>query len=160
MKPRPTQFGVRENTASPRQHASRLALNGPSLQSAARLANHIGCDDGVAITDRLEETILLSNPGITDGNAGQLAVCRDQSSKRKRNEQRDYLSASGTTVDSLMGIHDAARFLAVSVSTLYGWVWQRKISFVKVGRAVRFDLSDLKKFVDENRIRARVQRKL
>ncbi len=32
MKPRPTQFGVRENTASPRQHASRLAVNSlPSL---------------------------------------------------------------------------------------------------------------------------------
>ena len=27
MKSRPTQFGVRENTASPRQHASRLAVD-------------------------------------------------------------------------------------------------------------------------------------
>src|SRR5260370_28182085 len=27
MKLRPTQFGVRENTASPRQHASRVATN-------------------------------------------------------------------------------------------------------------------------------------
>src|SRR5437588_1008934 len=27
MKTRPTQFGVRENTASSRQHASRLAVN-------------------------------------------------------------------------------------------------------------------------------------
>jgi excisionase family DNA binding protein len=27
MKPRPTQFSVRENTASTRQHASRLAVN-------------------------------------------------------------------------------------------------------------------------------------
>jgi hypothetical protein len=33
MKSRPTQFGVRENTASSRQHASRLAMNASVLQS-------------------------------------------------------------------------------------------------------------------------------
>jgi excisionase family DNA binding protein len=33
MKPRPTQFGVRENTASSRQHASRLAVEDSVLQS-------------------------------------------------------------------------------------------------------------------------------
>src|SRR5215469_7434537 len=107
------QFGTRENTASPRQHAPRLVLN--------------------TVSD--EEN-------------------------RKHCEQQDPLSTSGTTVRSLVDIHEAAHFLAVSVSTLYGWVWQRKISFVKVGRAVRFDLSDLKKFVEENRIHARVPRKL
>jgi excisionase family DNA binding protein len=32
MKPRPTQFGVRENTASSRQHASRLAVEDSDLQ--------------------------------------------------------------------------------------------------------------------------------
>jgi excisionase family DNA binding protein len=32
MKPRRTQFGVRENTASSRQHASRLAVEDPTLQ--------------------------------------------------------------------------------------------------------------------------------
>jgi excisionase family DNA binding protein len=32
MKPRPTQFGVRENTASSRQHASRRAVEDSVLQ--------------------------------------------------------------------------------------------------------------------------------
>jgi excisionase family DNA binding protein len=112
------QFGMRENTASPRQHAPRLVLNTVSDEE-----------------NRKHRT-------------------------RQQCEQQDPLSTSGTTIKSLVDIHEAAHFLAVSVSTLYGWVWQRKISFVKVGRAVRFDLSDLKKFVDENRIHARVQRKL
>ena len=35
MKSRPTQFGVRENTASPRQHASRLAVD--SLSSLSEI---------------------------------------------------------------------------------------------------------------------------
>src|SRR5882762_11858733 len=33
MKSRPTQFGERENTASSRQHASRLAVHSPLQQS-------------------------------------------------------------------------------------------------------------------------------
>jgi excisionase family DNA binding protein len=112
------QFGTRENTASPRQHAPRLVLN----------------------------TVL------------------DEENRKHRTrqhcEQQDPLSTSETTIKSLVDTHEAAQFLAVSVSTLYGWVWQRRISFVKVGRAVRFDLSDLQSFVEENRIRTRVQRKL
>jgi excisionase family DNA binding protein len=63
------------------------------------------------------------------------------------------------TVNGLVGIHEAAQFLAVSVSTLYGWVWQRRIPFIKAGRAVRFDRSDLQGFVEANRIHARPARK-
>jgi excisionase family DNA binding protein len=51
----------------------------------------------------------------------------------------------------LFTVQEAARYLAVSASTLYGWVWQRRISFVKVGRALRFDVRDLERFIDENR---------
>jgi excisionase family DNA binding protein len=55
----------------------------------------------------------------------------------------------------LMTVGEAARFLAVSVSTLYGWVHQRRISFVKVGRALRFDRADLERFVQTHRFEAR-----
>jgi len=55
----------------------------------------------------------------------------------------------------LLDVCQAAEFLAVTVSTLYGWVWQRKISFVKLGRALRFDIADLERFVDQNRVRPR-----
>lgn len=51
----------------------------------------------------------------------------------------------------LVTIREAARYLSVSVSTLYGWVWQRRIPFVKVGRALRFDLDDLKRFIEGNK---------
>jgi len=55
----------------------------------------------------------------------------------------------------LMTIQEAAKFLAVSKSTLYGWVWQRRIPFVKVGRSLRFELGELQKFVHSNRFPAR-----
>ncbi len=55
----------------------------------------------------------------------------------------------------LIIIQEAAKFLAVSKSTLYGWVWQRRIPFVKVGRSLRFELAELQKFVQSNRFPAR-----
>jgi len=55
----------------------------------------------------------------------------------------------------LMTVRDAAKFLAVSVSTIYGWAWQRKLPFVKVGRALRFDRTDLEDFVRTNRFESR-----
>jgi len=59
------------------------------------------------------------------------------------------------TTSRLMTVHQAAQFLSVSISTLYGWAWQRKIPFVKVGRALRFDKSDLEIFIQSNRVEAR-----
>jgi excisionase family DNA binding protein len=71
--------------------------------------------------------------------------------------KNDTTQSSGTARPAeLVNVAEAARFLAVSPSTLYGWVWQRRIAFVKVGRAVRFDMADLKQFVARNRIQARV----
>jgi excisionase family DNA binding protein len=54
----------------------------------------------------------------------------------------------------LVTVHDAAKYLSVSVSTLYGWVYQRRIAFVKVGRALRFDIADLNKYIETNRTRS------
>jgi excisionase family DNA binding protein len=55
----------------------------------------------------------------------------------------------------LITVNDAARYLAVSVSTLYGWVYQRRIPFVKVGRALRFEVVELDSFIQRNRTQAR-----
>jgi excisionase family DNA binding protein len=55
----------------------------------------------------------------------------------------------------LITVQEAAKFLAVSTSTLYGWVYLRRIPFVKVGRALRFELAELQKFVQSNRFPAR-----
>jgi len=60
-------------------------------------------------------------------------------------------------ITTLMPIQEAARFLQISVSTLYGWVWQRRIPFVKLGRAVRFEMADLEKFIQANKYNARNQ---
>ena len=55
----------------------------------------------------------------------------------------------------LVAVHDAAQYLSVSVSTLYGWVYKRRIAFVKVGRALRFDIADLNKYIETNKTQSR-----
>jgi excisionase family DNA binding protein len=55
----------------------------------------------------------------------------------------------------LLNVTEAAHFLAVSPSTLYGWVWQRTIPFVKLGRALRFHKADLVEYVDRNKVHPR-----
>ena len=61
-------------------------------------------------------------------------------------------SSKGTVSrEGLLTIREAAQYLAVSVSTLYGWVWQRRIPFIKMGRALRFDPHDLAAFIEANK---------
>jgi excisionase family DNA binding protein len=78
-------------------------------------------------------------------------------SDRDPNSATPLMSDRGAVAprQRLLDVSQAAEFLAVTVSTLYGWVWQRKISFVKLGRALRFDVADLERFVDQNRVRSR-----
>ncbi len=57
--------------------------------------------------------------------------------------------------EGLVDIVEAARILSVSVSTLYGWVWQRRIAFVKMGRAVRFEHHVLREFIQQSRVEPR-----
>jgi excisionase family DNA binding protein len=70
----------------------------------------------------------------------------------KEPHQQHVLSNSE---EGLVDIAEAARILAVSVSTLYGWVWQRRIPFVKMGRALRFEQPVLKEFIQKNRVQPR-----
>ncbi|MHB8485215.1 MAG: helix-turn-helix domain-containing protein [Candidatus Acidiferrales bacterium] len=53
--------------------------------------------------------------------------------------------------EGLLTIREASQYLSVSVSTLYGWVWQRRIPFVKIGRVLRFDPQDLAAFIEANK---------
>lgn len=52
----------------------------------------------------------------------------------------------------LLTVREAARYTGLAESTLYSWVWQKKIPFIKMGKAVRFDLADLDRFIDLHRI--------
>jgi excisionase family DNA binding protein len=69
--------------------------------------------------------------------------------------QRFEVISRNSNERRLLTIQEAAQFLAISVSTLYGWVWQKRIPFVKMGRALRFDFAEIEQFIDSNRIQPR-----
>lgn len=53
----------------------------------------------------------------------------------------------------LLGIEEAAAYLGIKRSTLYGWVHYRKIPFIKIGRLVKFRSETLKQWVEEREVR-------
>ena len=54
----------------------------------------------------------------------------------------------------LITIKEASEYLGISVNTLYSWVSQKKIDYVKVGRLTKFDLRVLDRYIDNNTVEA------
>ena len=42
--------------------------------------------------------------------------------------------------------------LGISINTVYSWVSQRKIPFVKCGRLTRFDVQKIEEWIKENSV--------
>jgi excisionase family DNA binding protein len=55
---------------------------------------------------------------------------------------------AGSNTDRLRSLPQAAERLGVSVKCLRGWVYRRKIGYVKVGRAVRLSDETIQKIID------------
>jgi excisionase family DNA binding protein len=48
----------------------------------------------------------------------------------------------------LMSLSQAAEELGVTVNTLRSWVYRRKISYIKIGRAVRISDETIQRIID------------
>lgn len=53
-------------------------------------------------------------------------------------------------VSKLLNIKEAAEYLGISANTLYQWVNQRKIKYIKIGRLLKFFKQDLDEFIESN----------
>ena len=54
----------------------------------------------------------------------------------------------------LITMKEASEYLGVSVNTLYSWVSQKKIDYVKIGRLTKFDLKAIDKFIENGSVEA------
>jgi excisionase family DNA binding protein len=54
----------------------------------------------------------------------------------------------------LITIKEASEYLGIKVNTLYSWVSQKKIDYVKMGRLTKFDLKVLDKYIENNTVEA------
>ena len=52
----------------------------------------------------------------------------------------------------LLNVREAAQYLGLKVDTVYKKVRLRELPFVKVGRALRFDLKALERFIEHNTV--------
>jgi len=61
----------------------------------------------------------------------------------------------GRTMRKLLTLNEAAEYLGISKLTLYGWVSERKLAFIKVGRLVKFNQEHLDRWIDHHTVKAR-----
>jgi excisionase family DNA binding protein len=55
----------------------------------------------------------------------------------------------------LLNVRQAADYLGTTAASLYTKVWRREISFIKLGRSVRFDVKDLDALIELSRVGTR-----
>ena len=58
---------------------------------------------------------------------------------------------AANAIDDVFDIEGAARFLKCGTSTLYHYVWKKKIPFIKIGSRTLFKRSDLLDWLDQYR---------
>jgi len=75
-----------------------------------------------------------------------------QSGANESAENSKRMVSNGGIGRRLLNVGDAAEYLGVSVDTLHKWVQLRSIPHVKAGRALRFDLVALNRYIDEHTI--------
>ena len=52
----------------------------------------------------------------------------------------------------LINIQELSEYIDLSTSTIYSWVSQTKIPFVKCGRLTKFDLQRINEWIKENSV--------
>jgi excisionase family DNA binding protein len=132
MKSRPTQFGVRENTASSRQHASRLVVSSLHLKSAK--PSDISQEEARPIPASFAQTSSLSSPN----NAAPIAATEGEESHGKH----------------LLTVHEVADLLQVPVSWVYGRTRKRSLERIpsyRLGKYWRFRQEEVLAWVESQR---------
>ncbi len=62
------------------------------------------------------------------------------------------------TKKRLLSINEVSEYLGIKKNTIYTWVSQRKLPYVKCGSLVRFDIIDINKWIEENKIEKNVNK--
>ncbi len=110
MRTRPTQFGVRENTASSRQHASRRAMNASILQSDPLFGTEQQDKSTQELASPMKETFELS---LTEPDQGATRG-------RRHRKTAPGLFADGkrSIVEQPLTCEEAAAFVRVHPKTV------------------------------------------
>src|SRR5437773_5215611 len=128
MKIRPSQFGMRENTASPGQHASRLAVSHSQSKSNGVSRNPRGDES----SPHTPAAISVCKPSVIE--AANAATGRTRTDK-----------------GHLLSVHDVADLLQVPTSWVYGHTRDRcpdRIPGFRLGKRSEEHTSELQSHHD------------
>lgn len=131
MKPRPTQFGTRENTASPRRHASRFTGESHST--------------GICNEETLGRQQLFSEHEklvATTDNQSQAAA--ERAATGGESESRNHL----------LTVREVAELLQVPVSWVYGRMRKRsseRLPAYRLGKYWRFREDEVMAWIEGHR---------
>jgi len=64
--------------------------------------------------------------------------------------RRSQVRLNETVGKRLLNVKEAAQYLGLEVDTVYKKARLRELPFVKVGRALRFDVKELDRYIEKN----------
>jgi len=56
-------------------------------------------------------------------------------------------------METYFTVEEVAKYLNYAEKTIYKWVFNREIPFIKINQSLRFRLSEIEKWVEENKVR-------
>lgn len=52
-----------------------------------------------------------------------------------------------------IGIEDLSQYLGLTKGTLYVWVCQRRIPYLKIGKLLKFDIIEIQDWIEDKRVK-------
>lgn len=142
MKSRPIQFGVRENTASPRQHAPRFAENVRSNAISIEEENSEVAEDSL-----LADAFPQSSKSRLHATSQHAATDGEGSARAEHSAQASTLNppqASKPAFETLIGSPEAAKLLGnIHVKTLQRYARTGSLPGYQIGGHWYFRVSEL-----------------
>jgi excisionase family DNA binding protein len=77
---------------------------------------------------------------------------REENSSIPVQPTRSEMRSNGTVGKRLLNVEEAAEYLGLRVDTVYKKARLRELPYVKVGRALRFDVQALERYVEQHTI--------
>ena len=55
-------------------------------------------------------------------------------------------------METYFTVEEVAKYLNYAEKTIYKWVFNREIPFIKINQSLRFRLSEIEKWLEENKV--------
>ncbi|PYU59201.1 MAG: hypothetical protein DMG55_14210 [Acidobacteria bacterium] len=141
MKPRPTQFGVRENTASTRQHASLLGVAARSNPTCVDLGNPEARLTSTQIDS--SEAVRNTTSNAAPQHGATVGEERDVHESSALTSPLSPLQKSRHAFEPLIGSPEAAKLGNIHVKTLQRYARTRRLPGYQIGGHWYFRASEL-----------------